>query len=104
MKWLWFSRPLFLLGIAMVLGYSGVALAQSPALEFGVDRPGSDSFSFDMVRAEPTDCQAVCLLNLDCQAWTFVRPGFQSANARCWVKSQVPAPRDAPCCVSGVKQ
>jgi hypothetical protein len=57
-----FSRLLLLLGIAIVLGYSGVAIAQGTPVEYGIDRPGSDRYSFDMVRPEPTDCQAVCLL------------------------------------------
>jgi hypothetical protein len=95
---------LFLLGIAMVLGHSGVAIAQGTTTEYGTDRPGSDRYSFDMARPEPKDCENVCLLDQSCRAWTFVRPGFQGPRARCWLKSQAPAPQDAFCCVSGVKQ
>jgi hypothetical protein len=97
------SRLLLLLGFALVLGYSGVALAQGTTIEYGIDRPGSDSYSFDLIRPEPADCQAVCVNDPSCHAWTFVRPGFQSPNARCWVKSSAPAPRDHFCCVSGTK-
>jgi PAN domain len=78
-----FSRLLSLLGIAIVLGYSGVTSAQGTPIEYGIDRPGSDRYSFDMVRPEPTDCQAVCLLDQSCRAWTFVRPGFQGPHVRC---------------------
>jgi PAN domain len=107
MKWARFSRPvllLLLLGIGIVLGQSGVAIAQSTTIEYGTDRPGSDKFSFDMARPEPKECQSVCLLDQTCRAWTFVRPGFQGPRARCWVKSQAPAAQNHFCCVSGVKQ
>jgi hypothetical protein len=63
-----FSRPLLLLGIAIVLGHSGIAIAQGTTTEYGIDRPGSDRYSFDMARAEPTDCKAVCLLDQTCRA------------------------------------
>ncbi|HSF34100.1 MAG TPA: PAN domain-containing protein [Candidatus Tectomicrobia bacterium] len=99
-----FSRLLLLLGTTMVLGYSGVAIAQGTSIEYGIDRPGADRYNFDLVRPEPTDCQAVCLLDQTCRAWTFVRPGFQGPHARCWLKSQAPAPQDNFCCVSGVKE
>ena len=72
---------LFLLGIAMVLGHSGVAIAQGTTTEYGTDRPGSDRYSFDMARPEPKDCENVCLLDQSCRAWTFVRPGFQGPRA-----------------------
>jgi PAN domain len=78
-----FSRLLLLLGIAIVLGYSGVASAQGTPIEYGIDRPGSDRYRIDMVRPEPTDCQAVCLLDQSCRTWTFVRPGFQGPHACC---------------------
>jgi hypothetical protein len=104
MKWARVLRPLLLLGICIVLGHSGVAIAQGTTTEYGTDRPGSDLYSFDMARPEPKDCQAVCLLDQTCRAWTFVRPGVQGPRARCWLKSQAPAPKDAVCCVSGVKE
>lgn len=38
-----------------------------------------------------------------CVAWTYVNPGVQGPQARCWLKSAVPAPRPSTCCVSGIK-
>jgi hypothetical protein len=73
-------------------------------IEHGTDRPGSDSFSFNMAQPDPRACQSVCLADQDCRAWAFVRPGVQGTLARCWVKSAVPAPQNNFCCVAGVKQ
>jgi hypothetical protein len=63
MKWARFSRSLLLLGIGIVLGHSGVAIAQGTTIEYGIDRPGSDRYSFDMAQSEPKDCQSVCLMD-----------------------------------------
>jgi hypothetical protein len=38
-----------------------------------------------------------------CRAWTFVKPGVQGPQARCWLKHQAPEARPHPCCISGVK-
>jgi hypothetical protein len=99
-----FLRPLLVLGIGIVLGHSGVAIAQSTTTEYGTDRPGLDRYNFDMAQPEPRDCQSVCLIDQTCRAWTFVRPGVQGAQARCWLKSAAPAAQNNFCCVSGVKQ
>ena len=36
-------------------------------------------------------------------AFTYVNPGVQGPNARCWLKNAVPAPVPETCCVSGTK-
>src|SRR5262245_14283548 len=68
MKQARFVCLLLLLGIAIVLGHSGVAIAQGTTTEYGIDRPGSDRYSFDMARPEPKDCENVCLLDQTCRA------------------------------------
>ncbi len=35
------------------------------------------------------------------QTWTFVKPGHQGRNARCWLKYAVPRLVKNPCCDSG---
>jgi hypothetical protein len=74
------------------------------AMEYGVDRPGGDYKNFDLKRNDPNQCLSACMRAEACKAWTFVRPGHQGPTARCWLKNKVPAPKDAPCCISGVKQ
>lgn len=79
-------------------------LSSADAMEYGVDRPGSDYKNFNLQRDDPNQCQSACMGETACRAWTFVRPGHQGPTARCWLKNRVPASTDAPCCVSGVKR
>jgi hypothetical protein len=73
------------------------------AYERDTDRPGMDYRGLDLPRSDWHLCQAECDGDARCQAWTFVKPGYQGRNARCWLKQGVPDPRPADCCVSGVK-
>jgi len=103
MKWARFSRPLLLLGIGIALSHSGSAIAQNSTFERNIDRPGSDQYSFNLTRPNARDCRNVCLIDFNCRAWTYVEPGIQGPQARCWIKYTVPAPQPNTCCVSGVK-
>ena len=71
-------------------------------MEDGIDRPGSDFESLDLAEADPALCQAACTDNKRCVAWTFVKPGVQADNARCWLKRPAPDKVEDDCCVSGV--
>lgn len=71
--------------------------------EYGIDRPGSDFQNFDLPRVDPALCQRACMDSPACQAFTFVQPGVQGPNARCWLKNVVPQSTPNNCCISGVK-
>ena len=71
-------------------------------MEDGIDRPGSDFDSIDLAEADPALCQTACRDNAQCMAWTFVKPGIQADNARCWLKRPAPEKVENDCCVSGV--
>jgi hypothetical protein len=86
--------------IAAVL-FAPAAFGQK--MERNVDRPGGDYRDFDLPRAEPGLCQAACAKEGECKAWTYVKPGVQGDQARCWLKSEVPDPVENESCVSGVK-
>lgn len=84
----------------------GAAAAPPPgprvgAFEFGVDRPGGDIWSGNMV-GNQEECHRWCTRDLRCRSFTWVRPGIQGPSARCWIKNTVPAPVANGCCVSGV--
>lgn len=71
--------------------------------ENDVDRMGGDYYDFDLPRADPSLCANACANDGKCVAYTYVKPGVQAQNARCWLKSGVtPGVRNA-CCISGVK-
>jgi hypothetical protein len=82
---------------------AGAVLPQGEAVEYGIDRSGGDYKSFT-TRPDPAGaaCRSACDADHRCRAWSYVRPGYGSASARCYLKSRVTRPRHKPCCISGV--
>jgi hypothetical protein len=72
-------------------------------MDHGSDRPGGDIANSDLASNDPALCSAQCAANGSCQAWTYVKPGVQGPNARCWLKNSVPVAVASSCCASGVK-
>lgn len=66
------------------------------------NRPGMDYRNLPIPSHRWRDCAKECLEDSRCQAWTYVKPGIQGAQARCWLKDGVPQARPDSCCVSGV--
>jgi len=77
-------------------------VAGSP-FEPNVDRPGYDFQNFDLPQARPELCRDACMREGQCRAFTYVNPGFQGPNPRCWLKTSVPQANPSNCCISGVK-
>jgi hypothetical protein len=75
----------------------------SVELEINIDRLGMDYSNFDLSKADPELCWQACLEDSRCVAFTYVKPGIQASNARCWLKYDVPDPVTDDCCISGVK-
>jgi hypothetical protein len=73
------------------------------SLEENTDRMGMNIKSFDLSNADPLMCRQACAENPDCKAFTYVKPGYQGNNARCYLKSSVPDATSNDCCTSGVK-
>ena len=99
-------RCFHILSICILLAVAHASLAEPGSvlpMEFNIDRPGEDYRSFDLPRGIPNLCLEACEAEERCQAWTYVKPGVQGRNARCWLKHRVPNPRPADCCTSGVK-
>lgn len=69
----------------------------------GVDRPGSDIANMALPAANPTMCQQQCADNASCRAWTYVNPGVQGPQARCYLKGSMPLEVANACCTSGIK-
>lgn len=82
---------------------TGVIEPRRGAIEYSIDRFGGDYRHFD-IEADPAgqSCKAACEGEKKCRAWTYVRPGYISASARCYLKSRITKPRRKPCCISGV--
>jgi hypothetical protein len=82
---------------------AGVLERKGGAVEFSIDRTGGDYKNLD-VTTDPAGapCEAACKGEDRCRAWTYVRPGYLGASARCFLKEKLTRPRHKPCCVSGV--
>jgi PAN domain len=82
---------------------AGVVEPRRGPIEFGIDRTGGDYRNF-VLPSDPTgaSCKTVCEGETRCRAWTYVRPGYAGAAARCYLKSKIPRPHRKPCCISGV--
>ena len=88
-----------------VSGVKGAAVLdkKSDTVEFSMDRTGGDYKNLDIAK-DPAGatCEAACKAEDRCRAWTYVRPGYLGASARCFLKERITRPRHKPCCVSGV--
>ena len=68
----------------------------------GFDLPGSDYDNFTASSAPV--CRNSCAGDSRCQAWTWVKPGFQGPAARCWLKHRLPKLVKNSCCNSGSRE
>jgi hypothetical protein len=82
---------------------AGSASPRPRGMERNTNRIGGDYRDFDLVRADPAACQAACAAEAECKAWTYVKPGLQGDQARCWLKDTAMPPNPDECCISGVK-
>jgi hypothetical protein len=83
---------------------AGVVEPRRGAIEYSIDRTGGDYRSLELPAPDPAGdaCRAACTGEAKCRAWTYVRPGYGSAPARCFLKGKITRPRRKPCCISGV--
>ena len=78
--------------------------AASVSIEYNTNRYGGDYTGFQLSTADPELCRTACANDAACLAYTYVKPGIQGTNARCWLKNVVPSSSGNSCCVSGVKE
>jgi hypothetical protein len=85
------------------VGGSGVIEPRTGPVEFSIDRAGGDYRNFDTASdSTGAACKQACEGDNKCRAWTYVRPGYIGASARCYLKDKLTRPRSKPCCVSSV--
>ncbi len=96
------------IGAAFICGCMAAPAAAFPdryTQEDGFDRPGADYESFEQTGDYQAHvlCRDACESQPRCKSYTYVKPGVEGPNARCRLKSAVPAPVESLCCISGVK-
>jgi len=84
-------------------GLPALAATPAPILQ-KINLRGADYSNFSIASAEPGLCQNACRADTNCAAWTYVQPGAQGDEARCWLKNRVPPRLQGNCCVSGVER
>ena len=82
---------------------AGVIEPRLGKLEYSIDRVGGDYHTFE-TKPDPAGapCASACQADSRCRAWTYRRPGYGTAGARCYLKNVIKPPRRRPCCISGV--
>ena len=94
---------IFFCGIFAIAIFASRLFGQT--MELDTDRPGMDYKSFDLSLPDPKICENACKEDpQNCKVWTYVKPGIQGPQARCWLKSGFPTAVKNNCCVSGVMQ
>jgi hypothetical protein len=73
-------------------------------MEQDTNRFGEDYKDLDLDTPDPALCAEACMREAKCRAWTYVKPGVQADNAKCWLKNKVPPPSPDDNCVSGVNK
>lgn len=92
-----------LLVIHVCLLSAGICGASTLNVETNIDRAGIDYTSFNLSNPLPDLCLAACAKDSKCKAYTYVKPGIQGPQARCYLKSGRPSPSSNTCCTSGIK-
>ncbi|AOT08747.1 PAN domain-containing protein [Pseudoalteromonas luteoviolacea] len=71
--------------------------------EVDMDRLGLEYLSFVVEQNDQTVCLAACKNDSRCRSWTYVDPGVQHTNGKCWLKSGTNINRPCSSCTSGYK-
>lgn len=91
------------LTLAVLLLFAALSPLSLAQLEENTDLQGMDYKNFDLSSPDPNLCAQECYNDSQCKAFTYVKPGCQGPNARCWLKNGVPAATSNECAISGVK-
>jgi hypothetical protein len=94
---------LLALGFVLILAILSGRLPEPARAQTGFDRVGGDYLKFEIRTGDPAVCAARCEREGRCKAWSFSYPRTANALATCWLKDKVPPPKDAACCISGVR-
>lgn len=81
---------------------AALAAAGPAAAVDGTNLPGRDYTHFSAPTAQ--SCRNSCGGEAQCQAYTWVKPGFQGPAAQCWLKSSEPPIVKDRCCDSGPRR
>jgi hypothetical protein len=83
---------------------AGPAPAPSTAPMVNTDLRGSSYRNFELSADNWSLCQGACKADTQCLSWTYVHPGLQGPNARCWLKNKIPQATANSCCTSGIER
>jgi hypothetical protein len=90
--------------LALLLASCAASVVVPSDVEPDTNRLGGDFRTVDLDQYDAAACRAECDKDPRCASFTLVRPGIQTARARCWLKGNVPTALQNECCLSGVKR
>jgi hypothetical protein len=70
----------------------------------GIELLGGTYHYFGGADATVQACKAACQADRQCLAWSYVRPGIYSSDARCFLKNMDSLQVNSPCCVAGFER
>ena len=82
-----------------LLASAAIGMIREPA----TDRQGGDFAQFLMSKPDPQACLKACVANTQCQAFTYVKPGYQTEQAKCYLKRGGTTATDNAAAFSGRK-
>ena len=99
------KKLLAILILSMSLLVSIMAAKSQMGMETNIDRPGMNYNNYPLSSADPQICANDCANDPNCNAFTYVKPGFREPNSppECWLKKGVPDPVPQKYCTSGIK-
>jgi PAN domain len=95
-------RGCFLAAVVTLSAVAVILLSLPASAVDGFDLPGSDYANFSASSAFV--CRNTCGGDSKCQAWTWVKPGFQGPTGRCYLKDKLPTLVRNNCCNSGARE
>ena len=84
------------------LGTNVCEASSVTSIENDINRYGGDYRGFDFSQPKPLWCAYYCSQDHRCRSYSYVPPGLQGPQAKCWLKDSVPAQSYAPGLMSGV--
>ena len=97
-----YGRPVWATGTAVGEAFATTSCESSATIvEHNIDRPGGDYVWYRMETPNFKHCAYWCSQDSRCRAFTYVPPGVQESNARCWLKDRIPAYSSRTGMVSG---
>ena len=88
--WIWVTAGISIVILTSLFQVSVYERGKGQEMEFEYQQAGNDYKDLDSSEQDPALCRDACQKEGRCKAWTYVKPGIQADNARCWLGNRIP--------------